>query len=159
MVISLYVLMKRTSVGHALGWPQDKSFEPSEGSAYPAGERSLTFNAEVDRGDQGKVLAVKSWMFLDEDFEVARAVDQMYNLNTYSLSASTDLLYTKISEQEFRDGIESTLNDINTVENLQFPMTRACLGSGEIYKFLNIITLVPSPFFSKMIFLYHSLSN
>ena len=121
-----------------LGFVDDTSFEPSVGSAYPAGGRSLMFTAEGDREDNGKGLNVKNWVFLDEDFQVARAVQQQYNLNSFDLFETSNLLYVKISLEEFEDGIESTLDDINTVETLPFPMTRACLGSGEIYTFCYI---------------------
>ena len=130
---SLFVSIKRTSVGGSLGFATDKSFSPSVGSGYPAGERSLTFTSKSDREDDGKVIALKSWIFLDEDFQVARAVNQNYNLNSFNLITSTNLLYIKISKDEFENGIKKTLEDINTVESLPFPMTRACLGSGEIF--------------------------
>jgi len=118
-----------SSLGGSLGFAADDTFEPSAGSAYPTGERSLTFTSKSDREDNGQVITLKSWIFLDEDFQVARAVNQQYNLNSYDLFTSVNLLYIKISEDEFEDGIKNTLEDINTVEIMPFPMTRACLGS------------------------------
>lgn len=140
-------------MGHALGFSNNDVFQPTVGSAYPAGERSLTFTSETEREDNGKAMVVKNWMFLDEDFQVARAVSQQYNVNTFALIDSTNLLYAKISKEEFEDGIESTLDDINTVETLPFPMTRACLGSGKMCFFLYLISSL-----SKSIFLRNDYS-
>lgn len=121
----------------------DNSFEPSEGAAYTAGDRSITFTAKTDRSNHGKALGVKTWMCMDEDFQVARAAEQSYNLSTLTLLSSRNLLYTKISKDEFEQGIEDTLDNINTVETLPFPMTKSCLGSGENFPIvLQIIQVI-----------------
>jgi hypothetical protein len=90
---------------------------------------------EIDRADGGKGISSKNWIFIGDDFNLARAVLENYNANTAALISSTSYQYTKIASQD--DWVDM-LQAAFIANNVQFdiasrggpvPMERACLGA------------------------------
>lgn len=87
-----------------------------------------------DRPDGGKAISSKNWIFIGDDFNLARAVLENYNAQTAALISSTSYQYTKIASQdEWVDMLQAALIANNVQVDIAsrggpVPMEKACLA-------------------------------
>ena len=81
-------------------------------------------------------MTAKNWIFIDDDFNVASAVSTTYNQNTQEVISQTTYSYSRITEQDFIDGIKQGYVDFNVQPDTStyggfgiVPMQTECLGT------------------------------
>lgn len=111
-----------------------------------------------NRPDGGQGILMKTWLFLDDEYNSARAVQESYNSLTSEVFLSRSILYERIDEATFLQEIEDTKAAFNVkVSNvldglLQVPMTKACIGDRKcLCRHDSIFRMITSNFISLLL--------
>lgn len=120
------------NVGGALSFSQDTSFQPSGGIGTPIGGDTI-FTSSYGSNTGGESTISKVWTFTNKAKTMADAQRSQYNTfgDVSILIGSTKLQYTKITEEEFIQGVQDewAAKNVQVANRGEVPMQRACLAS------------------------------